>query len=265
MPFRHLGQVGRHPVQDADDETRHHSEKGAVFAFAEHGQDRREAVDGVKIQQIDREGGTPANPRRRQQEEEGREMEVRNNHPRKGAEDFAQIIGEPVVARCRLAGVDEFFLAEDLDAGGGGDEADGDADEDGHEGHGVVVDAAREDGVGGQEEAAEVDAFGFELGEADEEAAEGGEEDFEEEGGAEPVLLQEGPDEAVVDLFVEGGAAGLDAAAEGECFGGFVVAVAVTVGGGVEGRGGWESRVGESRGIDEGVGAAGSAFTAESS
>ena len=192
-------------------------------------------------------------------------MEVRDNHAGKGTQDLPQIIREAVMARRRLAGVDEFFLAEDLDAGGGSDEADGDADEDGHEGHGAVVDAAGEDGVGREEEAAEVDAFGFELGEADEEAAEGGEEDFEEEGGAEAVLLQEGPHEAVVDLFVEGGAAGLDAAAEGERFGGFVVAVAVAVGVGVESRGGWESGVRKIRGIDEGDGAAGDAFTAESS
>lgn len=190
-------------------------------------------------------------------------MEVREQHSRERGEHFTEVVGEAVMARCRFTGIDEFFLAEDLDAGGGGDEADCDADEDGHERDGTVVYAGREDGVGGEEEAAEVDAFGFELGEADEEAAEGGEEDFEEERRAEAVLLDEGADEAVVDLFVEGGAAGLDAAVEGERFGCFVVA------GGVEGRGGWESgdvcARGRSSGIGEGAGAAGGAFIAESS
>lgn len=161
-------------------------------------------------------------------------MEICHEHPRERAQDFADVVGEAVVSARRFAPVDQFFFAEDLDAGGGSDEADGDADEKSHLRDGAVVYGGGEDGVGLEVEAAEVYAFGFELREADEEAAEGGETDFEEEGGAEAVLLQEGAEGAVVDLLVERSAAGFDGATEGEGFFGLFI--------GGEGRGlgeGW--------------------------
>ena len=99
------------------------------------------------------------------------------------------------------------------------------------------------------------------MGEADEEAAESGDEDFEE-GGAETVLLKEGAEEAVVDLFVEWGAAGSDAAAEGEGFGNFIIGGA----GWREGGSGGKPRgFGKVRSLSKGADGAGIAFTAESS
>ena len=109
-----------------------------------------------------------------------------------------------------FAPVDELFLAEDLDAGRGGGQADGEADQEGHLGDVRVVERGGEDLVRRVEQAAEVDAVSVQLRQADEEACESADAHFGEEAPLQAILLDDGADKAKVDLSPPRCAAGLD-------------------------------------------------------
>lgn len=173
MPDADLFERGAEAVEDADNEGRHDGEQGPVLAAGEHGDAGGEAVDAPEVEEVGGEGGGEGDARRGEQEEERGEVEVRESHPRERGGDFADVVGEAVVACGGFAPVDELLFAEDLDAGGGGGEADGEPDEKGHLRDGGVVEGGGEDFVREVEEALEVDAVRVELSEADEEAREG--------------------------------------------------------------------------------------------
>ena len=118
------------------------------------------------------------------------------------------------MARGGLAAEDEVFLAEDADAGRSGDEADGDADQEGHHGDGFVVNGAAKDLVVVEEEAFEVNTFLAVLREADQKAAKGCDAHFKPEVGQGAVLLTHGTGEAEVELAPERGAAAFDGGLE---------------------------------------------------
>lgn len=201
-------------VEHADDEGRHDGEEGPVFAAGEHRDAGREAVDAPEVAEVGDEGGGEGDARRGEQEEERREVEVRDGHARERGQDFADVVGEPVVARRGFAPVDEFLFAEDLDARGGGGEADGEADEERHLRDGGVVEGGGEEFVGEVEEPLEVDAVRAELGEADEEAREGADAKFAEEAALQADLLGDGSEEAEVGLAPPRRATHLDGASQ---------------------------------------------------
>lgn len=181
VPDAYLCERGTQAVEDAGDEGGHDGEQGPVLAAGEHGDAGRESVDAPEIEEVGDEGGGEGDARRGEQEEERGEVQVRESHARQRGGAFADIVGEAVVACGGFAPVDEFLFAEDLDAWGGGGEADGEADEEGHLWDGGVVEGGGEDFVGEVEEALEVDAVRVELGEADEEACESADAEFAEE------------------------------------------------------------------------------------
>ncbi len=113
-----------------------------------------------------------------------------------------------------LAAEDEVFFAEDADPGGGGYKPDGDADEEGHHWHGLVVDCGAEDFVIVEEEALEVVALLAVLGEPDQETAEGCDAHFKPEGGEGAVLLPHRAREAEVVLAPQWSAAAFDGGLE---------------------------------------------------
>lgn len=200
MPDAHLLERGAEAVEHADDERRHDREQGPVLAAGEHGDAGGEAVDAPEVEEVGGEGGGEGDARRGEQEEERCEVQVREGHARQRGDDLADVVGEAVVPCGGFAPVDELLLAEDLDAGGGGGEADGEADEEGHLRDGGVVEGGGEELEGVVVEALEVDAVRVELGEADEEAREGSDAEFAEEAALQTDLLGDGAEEAEVGL-----------------------------------------------------------------
>ena len=128
-------------------------------------------------------------------------MKAADYEPGQGGGDFGEIVGRAAVARGGFATEDEVFVAEDADSGGAGDEANGDADEQGHHGHGFVVDGRGQDLVAVEVETREIGSFLSVLGQSDDEASECGDAHLEPEAGFLAVLLEHGSCEAKVQLI----------------------------------------------------------------
>ena len=127
MPVGDGREGGTHAAEHADNQAHHDGEQGPVLAAREHGDARGEAVDAVEVEEIGDEGRAPGDSRRGEEEEGDGEVERGEQDSREGGDHFADVVGESVVAGCRLSVVDQLLLAEDLYAGCAGGEADGQA------------------------------------------------------------------------------------------------------------------------------------------
>ncbi|TKW55384.1 hypothetical protein CTA1_4110 [Colletotrichum tanaceti] len=210
VPVLDAGQGRGGAGQDGDDEADHGGEQRGVLAADEHADDAGEAVDAVKVEGVDEEGEAPVDDGHGQEEEQRGEVQAGEEHARQHGEDLGEEVGRAGVAGLGLPALGEQLLGEGLDAGGAGDEADGDGDEEGQLRGGLEVDGGREDGVGLVEGADEEDALLGVLGQAEEEAGEGGEAHLGQEGRLGAPLLEHGPPQAEPRLLPERRAAVLD-------------------------------------------------------
>ena len=130
-------------------------------------------------------------------------MEIRENHSRDGRNDFSDVVSKAIVARGSLAPVHQFLFAEDLDAGSGSCEADGESYEECHLRDRPIVDGGGEHIIGRVKNTDEVLAFLVELGQTNEETRHGADTQLEEKRRFHAVLLDNGAHKAKVYLAPE--------------------------------------------------------------